>query len=118
MASNQIVVDFILEQISEAGIVSARKMFGEYGLYCDGKIIALICDDLLFVKPTKAGLSFVGDCPEACPYPGAKPYLQISKEKWDDREWLSTLFRISAEELPLPTKKKTKKCKKLRVRLD
>lgn len=107
MASNQNVVDYILEQISEAGRVSARKMFGEYGVYCDGIIVALICDDQLFVKPTKAGLAFVGDCPEACPYPGAKPYLLISKEKWDEREWLSTLIKISAEQLP-PPKKKTR----------
>lgn len=105
MASTQSVVDFILKQISESGLVSAKKMFGEYGIYCDGKIVALVCDDQLFVKPTTAGLAFVGDCPEACPYPGAKPYLLISREQWADREWLSSLFKISAEELPLPKKK-------------
>lgn len=108
MASNQKTVDFILEQISELGAVSARKMFGEYGVYCDGKIVALICDDLLFVKPTKAGCTFAGDCPESCPYPGAKPYLLIPKEQWDDQEWLSTLIKISADELPLPKKKVSK----------
>lgn len=115
MASKQSTVDFILDQVSESGVVSAIKMFGEYGVYCDGKIVALVCDDLLFVKPTVAGLAFMGDdCPEACPYPGAKPYLLISKEKWDDREWLTTLFKISAEELPLPKKKKRKKGVKIR----
>lgn len=81
MASNQKIVDFILEQSSKAGVMSARKMFGDYGIYCDGKIIALICDDKLFVKPTQAGLLFAGDCPEDFPYPGAKPYLWIEKEK-------------------------------------
>lgn len=109
MASNQNTVDFILGQISEPGRVAVRKMFGEYGVYYDGKIVALICDDLLFVKPTKSGLAFVGDCSEACPYPGAKPYLLIPREKWDGREWLSTLFKISAEELPLIKKKNRKK---------
>jgi len=109
MASNQNIVDFILERISESGSVSAKKMFGEYGVYCDGKIVALICDNQLFVKPTKLGLAFIGDCPEACPYPGAKPYLLISREKWDDPKWLSALFKISAEELLLPKKKSRKK---------
>lgn len=113
MASNQNTVDFILKQISEPKMVSARKMFGEYGVYYEGKIVALICDDLLFVKPTKGGLAFVGDCHEACPYPGAKPYLLIPREKWNEQEWLSTLFKISAEELPsLKKKKKTKSVKK------
>ena len=81
-------------------------MFGEYGIYCDGKIVALICDDQLFVKPTQTGRAFIGTCvAEKPPYVGAKPYLFISGEKWDDREWLSTLIKISAEELPLPKMK-------------
>lgn len=55
MASSQGTVDFIVEQTAAAGTVSARKMFGEYGIYCDGRIVALVCDDRLFVKPTPEG---------------------------------------------------------------
>ena len=102
MSSKQRTVDFILEQTSSAGKMSAKKMFGEYAVYCDGKVIALICDDQLFVKPTKAGRAFIGYYSEACPYSGAKPYLLITGEKWEDHEWLTTLFKVSAEELPLP----------------
>ncbi len=57
MASSQGTVDFIVEQMASAGTVSARKMFGEYGIYCDGKMVALVCDDRLFVKPTGVRLS-------------------------------------------------------------
>jgi DNA transformation protein and related proteins len=109
MASRQSCVDFILEQIAEAGTVSAKKMFGEYGIYCNEKIVALICDDQLFVKPTSAGKAFIGDCVEGFPYPGAKPYLLIPGEKWDDRDWLANLIKISASELPLSQKKPKKK---------
>lgn len=105
MASRQSSVDFILEQIAEAGTVSAKKMFGEYGIYCDDKVVALVCDDQLFVKPTDAGKAFMGDFVEGHPYPGAKPYLLISGEMWEDSEWLTHLIKISAAELPLPTKK-------------
>ena len=59
MASQPGTVDFILEQASGAGAVSARKMFGEYTLYCDGKVVALVCDDMLFVKPTGAGRAYL-----------------------------------------------------------
>ena len=86
-------------------------MFGEYGIYCDGKIVALICDDQLFVKPTTAGQKFIGDCVFSPPYPGAKPYLFISGEKWDEHEWLSELIRITAAQLPLP-QVKIKKCRR------
>jgi TfoX/Sxy family transcriptional regulator of competence genes len=73
MASQQRTADYVVEQIAAAGSVSARKMFGEYGVYCDGKMVALICDDQLFVKPTKGGRTFLGKVREAPPYPGAKP---------------------------------------------
>jgi DNA transformation protein len=108
MASRQSTVDFILEQIAEAGVVTAKKMFGEYSLYCDGKVVALVTDDQLFVKPTAAGKAFVGDFVEGAPYPGAKPCLMIPGHKWDDRAWLTQLIRISAAALkaPKPPKKR------------
>src|SRR5579872_5022578 len=84
MASQQSTIDFILEQMADAGYVSAKKMFGEYGIYCDGKIVAFVCDDQLFVKPTNAGKSFIGEFEEGAPYPGAKLYLLISGDKWED----------------------------------
>ncbi|HDR9163429.1 TPA: TfoX/Sxy family protein [Burkholderia vietnamiensis] len=104
MASNQGTVDFIVEQSALAGTVSARKMFGEYGIYCDGKMVALVCDDRLFVKPTPDGHAFLGACEQAPPYPSAKPHLVVAGERWDDREWLSTLIRITAAQLPMPVR--------------
>jgi len=105
MASRQSTVDFIVEQIADAGFVSARKMFGEYGIFCDGKIVAMVCDDQLFFKATAGGKAFIGTVVEASPYPGAKPCFLISGDRWEDREWLSNLVKISAAELPLPKKK-------------
>ncbi len=106
MATKQSTIDFLLDQISQAGVVSARKMFGEYGIYCDGKMPALVCDDQLFIKPTEAGKAFIGEVEEVPPYTGAKSYFLISGEKWDDQEWLSELVAITAREIPLPIKKK------------
>ena len=76
-------------------------MFGEYGVFADKKIFALICDNKLFIKPTEAGRSFIGEenVVEAPPYQGAKPSLLI-EEKIEDSEWLSELVRQSLPELP------------------
>lgn len=117
MSTKRSTVDFILEQLEGVGILAANKMFGEYGLYCDGKIVALICDDQLFVKPTQAGKSFIRDFVEDYPYPGAKPYLLVTGDLWEDSQWLSTLIRVSADELPLPKPKLKNKVKKCCVRL-
>jgi len=99
MASDQSFVDFIVDQMSEAGVITYRKMFGEYGLYCNGKIVALICDNRLFVKPTNGGRAFIGNVVEAPAYPGAKPSILI-EEQIEDKNWLSQLIRISFDELP------------------
>jgi len=108
MASKQSTIDFILEQISSTNFVSAKKMFGEYGIFCGKKMVALVCDDQLFVKPTPAGKDFLGENPEGAPYPGAKPCFIISGERWDDRDWLSQLIAITYAQLPMPKKKTPK----------
>lgn len=106
MATKQSTIDFLLEQITGAGEIRARKMFGEYAIYCNDKVVALVCDDQLFVKPTTAGRLFIETVEEGIPYPGAKPYFHISGDQWEDRQWLSELITKTAAELPLPKKKK------------
>jgi len=108
MATEKRTIDFILEQLRGVADVSARKMFGEYAIYSGAKVVALVCDDQLFVKPTAAGKAFIGDAVEAPPYPGAKPSYLIAGDQWDDAEWLSELIRITAAELPMPKPKKPK----------
>jgi TfoX/Sxy family transcriptional regulator of competence genes len=107
MASQQSIVDYIVEQ-THAAAVTARKMFGEYGLYSGGKMVALVCDDALYVKPTAAGRTFIGECEEGQPYPNAKPHFLIAAERWDDADWLSRLILSTASELPVPQKKRRK----------
>ena len=68
MVSQQSIAEYIVEQLAGIG-VTARKMFGDFGLFHEGKMVALICDDQLYVKPTGAGRAFLGDCPEGQPYP-------------------------------------------------
>lgn len=111
MSSTQSSANFIVGQMSNAGDVVYKKMFGEYGIYCGGKMVASICDDKLFVKPTIRGKAYVGNVVEESPYPGAKPCFLIPGEKLEDREWLSELIKITTEELPVPvkTKKTTRK---------
>jgi TfoX/Sxy family transcriptional regulator of competence genes len=108
MASDKNMLDFVLDQMSGAGVITAKSMFGEYGIYCEGKIVALFCDNQLFIKPTNSGRAFIQDLVEAPPYPGAKPYFLI-EEKIDDREWISKLISITYQELPLPKQKLAKR---------
>jgi len=100
-------VEFVVDQIEDAGSITYRKMFGEYTLYVDGKILGLVCDNQFFIKPTAGGRAFLGDVVEAPPYPGAKPMFLI-EELLEDGGRLSDLVRITAGELPEPKPKKKK----------
>lgn len=109
MATKQSTVDYIVDQLGGPEVVTAKKMFGEYGVYQDSRLVALICDGQLFAKPTEAGRAHIGTPAEAPPYPGAKPWFLISGERWDDGPWLCELFARTAAELPLPASKPAKK---------
>ena len=106
MASQEEFVTYVTEQMKDAGEITCRKMFGEYGVYCDGKIFALICDDQLFLKITKEGRKICPDLQEALPYEGAKPYFLV--EELDDRELMTRLVQETVKALPEPKKKKKK----------
>lgn len=107
MASDASFVEYVRDQIGKAGQVSVRKMFGEYAIYCDEKVVGLVCDNQFFVKPTKAGRALIPRVVEGSPYPGAKAHFLIGDEL-DDREWITNLIRCTAKELPAPKPKKPK----------
>lgn len=106
MASNNDFVQYIADQCAGAGVITVKKMFGDYGIYCDGKIFGLICDDHFFLKPTdvvRPLLRTVDMCP---PYEGAKDYFLISDV--DDHDYLALIVRETCKALPDPKPKKKK----------
>jgi TfoX/Sxy family transcriptional regulator of competence genes len=108
MASDEEFVKFLAEQMENAGAIRYRKMFGEYALYCNEKVVAFVCDNKLFIKPIDAARSYIGDVVEAPPYPGAKMYFFI-EDQFENKEWLSGLIQIMEKELPTPKPKSHKK---------
>ena len=104
MGSNVETVQFVCDQAGLGKRLTFRKMFGEYALYLDGKVVALICDDQLFLKPTPEGLGFLGKVTEAPPFPGAKNFYLLSSEL-DDIDKLNGALRVTARALPEPRPK-------------
>jgi len=108
MASSKQNMDYLLEKMNALGGIYARKMFGEYGIYYRDKVVAMLCDDQLFIKPTVAGKAFLENPEYAPPYPGAKEYFLIPEEDWDDSSLLCELIRLSEPEIKAPQKRKKK----------
>ena len=101
-------VDYVTDQVDDSCNLTHRMMFGGCTLYLGGKVVALICDDQLFVKPTTAGKEFIENVIEAPAYPGAKNSFLI-EDQIEDGEWLTKLLKVTAAELPVPKPRKKKK---------
>ena len=78
MASTKDFMEYVCAQLSDAGVVTYKKMFGEYGVYLDGKFIAVVCDNQFFLKPNAPAESLLGDSLQKTPpYEGAKDYFLV-----------------------------------------
>ncbi|MCH5302953.1 MAG: TfoX/Sxy family protein [Prevotella sp.] len=97
-------VDYIADQCAGAGEIVTKKMFGDYAIYCNGKIFGLICDDQFYVKPTEQGRALLRTVDLQPPYEGAKDYFRITDV--DDRDYLAALVRETCKALPAPKPKK------------
>ena len=107
MASHKDFVDYVAEQLREAGSIRSRKMFGEYGLYCNDIFFAVICGDQLFVKITPQGERAFPNLPKAPPYEGARDYFWV--EDVENREQMTELTCITCEALRSKPSQKRRK---------
>ncbi|WP_027867187.1 TfoX/Sxy family protein [Massilia alkalitolerans] len=105
MGTERSFVDYVTEVAGLGSRLTHKKMFGEYALYLDGKVVAFACDNSLFIKPSKAVTALAPDLPQGPPYPGAKDY-PIADELLDDPEALRRLIEQTAALMPLPKPKK------------
>ncbi len=110
MATETSYAQYIKDQLKDAGRVEVNKMFGEYGVYLDGKFVALLCDNVFYLKHLPEVVKHLTEVLEGQPYTGAKPWYVI--EQTDDRAYLQQLIEIVFCALPEPKPKKEKKvCK-------
>ena len=105
MATDRDFIDYVIEQAGLGDRLSHKKMFGEYALYVDGKVVAFACDNSLFVKPSAAAATLAPQLPQRPPYPGAKDY-PVADELLDDTDAIRRLLVETAASMPLPKPRK------------
>ena len=110
MATEPSFIDYIAEQVGLGNRLTSKKMFGEYAVYLDGKVVAFACDNSLFVKPSDAAARLAPDLPQRPPYPGAKLYPVVD-ELLDDGDALRQLVIETAALMPAPKAAKPRKGK-------
>jgi len=105
MASDLDFVNFVLDQINGVGIITSKKMFGEYLIYINQKPIILICDDTAFIKKLDCIKSICENCETGFPYKGAKEHYILDI---DNREDLIEIIKEVEKVTPIPKKKNKK----------
>ena len=100
MSTQKETIEFILEKLGSSKHFSARAMFGEYALYADGKVVALVCDDQLYVKILSASRNLEKICEKDSPYPGAKPHYVIEEDRLSKITNLPKMLLDIAQSLP------------------
>lgn len=108
MASSKEYLQFILEQLSDLEEITYRTMMGEYIIYYREKVVGGIYDDRLLVKPVKAAVTYMSESIYESSYEGAKKMLLV--QEVDSKEFLTGLFNVMYDELPVPKPKKKKYC--------
>lgn len=113
MSTRPETLAFLLDQLGDWPGVRTRRMFGEYCLYVDDKPVAFVCDDQLYVKPTREGEALLTE-PLVWGrfYDKAKPHLLLTPDQWDERDLLRALLQATADALPAPKPKMPPKSKK------
>ncbi len=110
MATSPSTVQFLLDQLGSLAGIRAQKMFGEYAVYYEEKVVLLVCDNQVFVKLTPQGRELLGPrYAEGHPYPGAKPAILLGAETLEDADFFAELVRTTAASLPPPKPKQPKK---------
>ncbi|HOC11052.1 MAG TPA: TfoX/Sxy family protein [Thermomonas sp.] len=110
MATDTDFIAYVHEQAGLGARLTHRRMFGEYALYVDEKVVAFACDNSLFIKPSDAVTHLAANLPTASPYPGAKDY-PVADELLDDGDRLRELLLETAALMPEPKVKQAKDAK-------
>ena len=105
MPTSSDVMAFIEDQLVGLDFRTAR-MFGEYCVYVDGKVVGFVADDILCIKPSPADTALFERTTPGAAYPGSKLYHQVQGDAIEDREWLHEALQATADALPMPALKK------------
>lgn len=104
MSSNTDFVQYIVDQCAGAGVITVRKMMGDYCIYCDGMVFGLICDNSLYIKQTESVRAMLREVILRPPYDGAKEYFLITDV--DDRGYLSEVVKATMADLTRKSNKR------------
>jgi TfoX/Sxy family transcriptional regulator of competence genes len=94
MSTTKDYVEYILDQTGRAENIRTRAMFGEYALYYNDVVVALICDNCVYVKINEYTTPLLDSNTKTGPaYPGSKDFHILDDDVLEDKELFLKLLK-------------------------
>ncbi|MCR4966007.1 MAG: hypothetical protein K6A41_10175 [Bacteroidales bacterium] len=103
MACTTEYIEYVCSQVENAGVVRAKKMFGDWCVYIDEKPSILVCDNICYVKMFPEISDLMSEALVATPYPGAKEHYILDIEH---RDWALKVVEAMLPLISYPKKRK------------
>jgi TfoX/Sxy family transcriptional regulator of competence genes len=109
MSTTKNFMEYVVDQLDSSPLVHTRAMFGEYALYYDETVVALICDNTVFLKINSGTEEILGDgYTKGLAYPTSKDFYVLDEDILEDKELFMKLMKSCAEEVKKSSKHKKK----------
>lgn len=102
MATSAEYMEYVSDQIRNAGEIRYKKMFGEYMVYIDEKPVFTVCDNTVFVKMLPELEELMKEADKGYPYEGAKEHYVLDV---DNEELTYAVLDVLKEKIPVKVKK-------------
>ena len=86
---------------------SMKRMFGEYGIYLQGRVLGFLCDEQILLQNTPTARKLLPDAERKELFPGSKLFIIFSDE--GNHHLLQSVAQAMWEELPVPKPRKGRK---------
>lgn len=86
---------------------SMKRMFGEYGIYLQGRVLGFLCDEQILLQDTPTARKLLPDAERKELFPGSKLFIIFSDE--GNHHLLQSVAQAMWEELPVPKPRKGRK---------
>lgn len=86
---------------------SMKRMFGEYGIYLQGRVLGFLCDEQILLQDTPTARKLLPNAERKELFPGSKQFIIFSDE--GNHHLLQSVAQAMWEELPVPKPRKGRK---------
>lgn len=105
MATSKDFIAYLQDCLRRVPDLHFRAMFGEYAMYAREVVVALVCDQTMFVKVTEGTSALLADRVKlGHPYPGAKPAYMLTEAELEDDELMPQVIAAALRDLAGRTK--------------